>query len=215
MVQICGDVAYLDEEVREQGSKESSNSNVDVLSKDDALRLDHEEVDELLDIVEETLKRSLGDGEVLARPELGSETLSNRKLSSNLCGGSGTKYNPGELEDVADDVQVTGGEYEEDGGSEGDTGGAGVLPAQKAVEQAVVVCVVLGMPPKVVPAALLTGEVLASSGLLVRNLLGVGKIGELIASLCALCFGLLSNGSYKISLESLVGDLGICVARPR
>ena len=78
-----------------------------------------------------------------------------------------------------------------------------------------VVCVVLGMPPKVVPAALLTGEVLASSGLLVRNLLGVGKIGELIASLCALCFGLLSNGSYKISLESLVGDLGICVARPR
>lgn len=64
-------------------------------------------------------------------------------------------------------------------------------------------------------ASLLTGKVLASSGLLVRNLLRVGKIGELIASLCTLCLGLLSNGSYKISFESLVGKLGICVARPR
>jgi hypothetical protein len=48
--------AYLDEEVRDQGSEERSNSNVNVLGEDDALRLDDEKVDKLLDIVQETLQ---------------------------------------------------------------------------------------------------------------------------------------------------------------
>ena len=63
-IQICNAITYLDEEVGDQGSKESSNSDVDVLGEDDALGLNDEEIDKLLNIVKETLKRSLGDGEV-------------------------------------------------------------------------------------------------------------------------------------------------------
>jgi len=59
----------------------------------------------------------------------------------------------------------------------------------------------------------LTGEVLTGSGLLLRNLLRVGEVCELIASLHALCLGLLSHGSYKISVGLLADNLGTCVAR--
>lgn len=135
--------AYLDEEVGDQRGEECSNGNVNVLGEDDALRFDDEEVDKLLDIVQQTLKGCLGNGEVLTRPELGGKTLSKSKLSSDFCRSSGTKHDPSQLEDVADDVQVTGGEDEENSGGEGDTGRAGVLPAQEAVEHAVVVCKML------------------------------------------------------------------------
>lgn len=140
-------MAYLDEEVRDQGSEERSNGNVDILGEDNALGLDDEEVDELLNIVEQALKRGLGDGEVLSGPELRSKALSKNKLSGNFCRSGGTENNPGQLEDVADNVQVTGGEDEDDGGGEGDTGSAGVLPAQEAVEHAVVVYTLLAELP--------------------------------------------------------------------
>ena len=140
--------AYLDEEVGNQGSEERSNGNVDVLGEDNALRLDDKEVDELLNIVKQALKRCLGDSEVLPWPELRSKTLSKSKLASNLCCSGGTKYDPGEFEDVADDIQVTGGEDENDSSSERDTGRPWVLPAQEAVEHAVVVYPVLAVLPK-------------------------------------------------------------------
>lgn len=187
---------YLDEEVGDQGSKECSNGNVNILSKDNALGLDNEEVDKLLDIVQETLQRCFGDGEVLARPELGGETLSKSELSSNLGRSSGTEHNPTQLEDPADYVQVTSGEDEEDGGGERDAGCAGVLPAQETVEHAVVVCRVSAQPVNMtIAATALTGEVLAGSGLLLGDLLGVGEVCELIARLRSLCLCLLGHGS--------------------
>jgi hypothetical protein len=131
--------AYLNEEVRDQRSEERSNGNINVLGEDNALRLDDEKVDKLLDIVQETLQGRLGDSEVLARPELGCDTLSKSGLSSDLCRSSTAKHDPSRLENVADDVEVTGGEDEDDSGGERNTGCAGVLPAQEAVEHAVVV----------------------------------------------------------------------------
>jgi hypothetical protein len=172
--------AYLNEEVRDQRSEERSNGNINVLGEDNALRLDDEKVDKLLDIVQETLQGRLGDSEVLARPELGCDTLSKSGLSSDLCRSSTAKHDPSRLEDVADDVEVTGGEDEDDSGGERNTGCAGVLPAQEAVEHAVVV-----------------GEVLAGSGLLLRDLLRVGKVCELIARLGSLCLCLLGDGSVE------------------
>lgn len=106
----------LDKEVGDQGGEERSNSDVDVLGEDDALRLDDEEVDKLLDIVQETLQGRLGNSEVLARPELGCNTLSKSSLSSDLCRSSTAKHDPSRLEDVADDVEVTSGEDEDDSG---------------------------------------------------------------------------------------------------
>lgn len=122
-----------------------SNGDVDVLSKDNTLGLDDEEVDELLSIVGHALKRCLGDGKVLAWPELRGETTSESQLSNNLCCSGGTKCQVRGLEDVANQVEVSGGEDEDEGGGKCDTGCARILPAQEAVEQAVVVCLLLVM----------------------------------------------------------------------
>jgi hypothetical protein len=130
-----------------------SNGNVDVLGEHNALRLDDEEVNKLLDIVGHALKRGLRDGEVLARPELRGKATSESRLSDNLRSGGSTEDHVGGLEDVADQVQVPCGEDEDDRGSEGDAGGAGVLPAQQAVEQAVVVCSWLATYHGVCPSA--------------------------------------------------------------
>jgi hypothetical protein len=78
--------------------------------------------------------------EVLARPELRGKATSESRLSDNLRSSGSTEDHVGGLEDVADQVQVPCGEDEDERGSEGDTGSAGVLPAQQAVEHAVVVC---------------------------------------------------------------------------
>lgn len=118
-----------------------SSSGIHVLGEHYALRLDDKEVDKLLDIIEQTLKRSLGDGEVLARTELGGKTTAECYLSSDFSGCGCTQCHVEEFKGVADDVEVTGGEDEEDGASKGDTGRARVLPAQETVEHAVVVCV--------------------------------------------------------------------------
>jgi hypothetical protein len=139
----------LDEEVGDEGCEERlqeervsylnkcnvsgltySNGNIDVLSEDNTLGLDDEEVDELLNIVGHTLQRGLGNGEVLARPELRGKATAESELSDNLRCSSSTEDHVGGLEDVTDQVEVSCGEDEDDRGSEGNTGGAGVLPAQ-------------------------------------------------------------------------------------
>lgn len=117
-----------------------SSSGIHVLSKHYALRLDDEEVDELLHIIEQTLQRGLGDGEVLAWAELGGETAAECQLSCNLSCCGRTKYHVESLQAVADDVEVSSGKDEDNGGGKGNTSGTGVLPAQEAVKQAVVVC---------------------------------------------------------------------------
>lgn len=154
----------LDEEVGDEGSKEHlrereishhvrcgrrgytySDSDVDILGEHDTLRLNNEEVDELLKVVGHALKRSLGNGVVLARPELRSKTTSESHFTDNLSGCRKSEYHVGHLEHVADQVQVSGGEDEEDGRTKRYSGSAGVLPAQQAVEHAVVVWCMLAM----------------------------------------------------------------------
>jgi hypothetical protein len=95
-----------------------SNGCVHVLGEHNPLGLDNEEVDELLNIVQQALERSLGDGEVLARPELGGQTATKGKLPSNFGRGSNTECQVESLEDVADDVEVSGGKDEDDGSGE-------------------------------------------------------------------------------------------------
>lgn len=59
-------------------------ANVKVLNEDDALELNDEEVDELLEVVRQTLQRVLPDHVVLARTHLRSETTAESSLASNL-----------------------------------------------------------------------------------------------------------------------------------
>jgi hypothetical protein len=75
----------------------------------------------------------------LTRAELGGKTATKSELSSNLGSHSRSKRKVEELEGVADDIEVSGGEDEDDGGGKGDTSCARVLPAQEAVEHAMVV----------------------------------------------------------------------------
>ena len=107
-----------------------STCGIDVLGEHDALRLNDKEVDQLLEVVHGTLKRGLRDGEVLTRPELRGKTTSESQLSSNLGRCGRTKCEVEKLEAVADDVEVSGSEDEDDGSSEGNSGRAGILPAQ-------------------------------------------------------------------------------------
>lgn len=111
-------------------SRTYSTRGVDILSEHYPLRFDHEEVDELLHIVEETLKRSLGDSEVLPGSHLGREPAAKCCLSSDLSGAGNTQSDVQSLEDVPDDVQVPCGKDEDDGGRKGDAGGPRILPAK-------------------------------------------------------------------------------------
>lgn len=108
------------------------------------MRLNDEEVDELLDIICQALERGLGDGKVLSGAELGGQTPSDSQLSSNLRGSRKTECHVGSLEDVSNEIQISGGEDEGNSDSEGDSGCARVLPAKKAVEHAVIVCLLSG-----------------------------------------------------------------------
>lgn len=66
-----------------------SKRNVDVLGEDDPLKLDDEEVDQLLDVVGEALKRGLVDRVVLAGADLSSETIAKGSLADDFgCGGN-------------------------------------------------------------------------------------------------------------------------------
>lgn len=207
----------LDKEVGHEGCEESlehaksanrsvfalgwctySNCDVDVLGEDDALRLNHEEVDELLNIVCQALERSLGDGEVLARPELGSESLANSQLSRSLRSSGDSKCHPRSLEDVPDQVQVSGSEDKDHDCGESDTGRSGVLPAQKPVEEAVVVLHVVSCIIPSSPRRKHTGKVLAGGRLVVWDGASICEISKLVTRLCALCLHGLSYWACKI-----------------
>ena len=56
---------------REMAEKTYSSRDTDVLGEQDALRLDDEEVDELVDIADHGVEGLLGNGVVLARAKLG------------------------------------------------------------------------------------------------------------------------------------------------
>lgn len=91
---------------RQFKSSTYANSDVDVLGEDNTLRLDDEEVDELLEIIRHALERGLWNGEVLSWPKLGGEATSNGQLPRDLGSSSSTKNHVRSLEHVADQVQV-------------------------------------------------------------------------------------------------------------
>lgn len=99
-----------------------SNRNPDVLGKQNALGLDDEKVDDVGNIAHEGFQSLLGNGIVLARAELGCETIVENKLSSNLSGNSDAKSHPGELQTVTNKIEIPKRENERDRGSIGNAG---------------------------------------------------------------------------------------------
>lgn len=105
-----------------------STRNKDILREDDLLSLNDEEVDELVDISDKRVEGLLGNGIVFLWADLGGEASREEGLSSNLSQHSDTQNHICKLEAVSENIEVSGGEDEEDGCEVGNAGGAGVLP---------------------------------------------------------------------------------------
>ena len=108
---------------RGRGTRKTySDRSPDVLGKEDALRLDDEEVDELVDVAKERIQCLPGNGIVLSGAELGGEARVQQGLTRDLGGHSDTQDHPGELEAPSEHVQVPN---QEDGADDGNIGDGG------------------------------------------------------------------------------------------
>lgn len=190
----------LDQVVGEEGTKESlrlvnaysgisriksySDGGKDVLCEDDALRLNNEEVNKLMNITSERIKSLLGNSVVLLWANLGSQALTEESLSSNFGSNSYPKCHPCKLEAISEDVEVSGSEDEEDGGEEGNAGGAGVIPRQQAGEERVVVC-----------------ELLTGCSRLCWSCARSSKVGEFGGGLRMLVLEVLCNGACHTAIS--------------
>lgn len=96
----------LDEVIGEESGEGNEAGNVDVLSEEDALSLDDEEVDELVNIANSAVKSLLGNSIILARAQLSGEALVENGPAGNFGGNGGTKDHPGELETQAEHIKV-------------------------------------------------------------------------------------------------------------
>ena len=105
-------------------SRTYTNSSVDVLSEQDALELNDEEVDQLLQVTSHAVQSLARDGVVLLWPHLGSHALAERHPTGNLGGGSDTEHDPRQAKAVADDRKVAESEDGEDDSSLGQTLGS-------------------------------------------------------------------------------------------
>lgn len=115
------------------------NGSVDVLGEQDALDLNDEEVDQLLDILQRGLQLLAREGEVGPGPDPGGDALTQGQLSDGLGSGHDTQGDPQKPQAVADERNVAGNEDEDDGSGIADGRGTRVLPAKEIVEEGVVV----------------------------------------------------------------------------
>lgn len=119
----------------------------DILSEQDALELDQEEVHKLLKVLEESLNGLLGDSVVAARAESTGDSSLEDDMASNLDGGGHctqlltnhsvdrrsrdqltSQRHVQELEGPAEERQITGGEDETDHAGVGNGGRTGLFP---------------------------------------------------------------------------------------
>jgi hypothetical protein len=97
-----------------------SSGSIDVLGEQHALRLDDEEVDELVDIANESIEGLPRNGVVLAGPELGRKAVVQERLPDDLGGDGDAEDHPGELKTPAQNVQIPNREDERHDGGIGD-----------------------------------------------------------------------------------------------
>lgn len=162
------------------GGRAYDGGGEDVLGEEETLGLDDEEVDELVEIARHGVERVLGQDVVLLRADLRDEAGVEEGLADDLSQDGHAESPPGDLQGVAQEVEVSGGEDEDDDGDVGDGGDARVLPAEEAREEVVVVC-----------------QGLSRRGLGRWPLAGVGEVGELIRRLRSLVLDVVGDGSWE------------------
>lgn len=113
--------------------------NQGILDKDDALRLNDEEVDELVHITQTGIERLLGNGKVLARAELRRQTDGQQCLTGNLCKHGNSQDITRALECITEQVQVAHAKDKRHHDGIGNARRTRVLPRQQIGEEGVVV----------------------------------------------------------------------------
>lgn len=155
-----------------------SNGCPDVLSKENALGLNDKEVDELVDIANQSIEGLARNGVVLARSQLASQTVAKDSLAGNLGEDGDTQGHPGELEGISDNIEVSNRKDERDDSGISDTRGTGVVPRKQLGKEAVVV-----------------SQGLSSGSRLRGSLAGGCEVGKLGTRLCGLVADILGNGA--------------------
>lgn len=140
------------------GQRSYSSGGTDVLSKEDTLGLDDEEVDELVDIANHAVKRRSRDRVVSAGAQLRGEAVVENELAGGLGADGDGESHPGQLERPTDHIEVSSGEDEGDDRDIGNSRGTlrdscqhdkvargrakltRVLPREELREKGVVVC---------------------------------------------------------------------------
>ena len=74
------------------------------------MRLNDEEVDEFMNIADDSIEGLLGNGVIFARAELGSQAIVQDSLTGDLGENGDAQDHPGKLEGVADDIEISGHE---------------------------------------------------------------------------------------------------------
>lgn len=95
----------------------------DVFGEDNALGLNYEEVNQLVNIADDAIESLAGNSVVAARTKLARESRTNNGLAGNLSSDSDTKDNPRKLEGVSQKIQVSDGKNQGDGRGIGNRGG--------------------------------------------------------------------------------------------
>lgn len=90
-------------------------------------------------ITHESIESILGQSVVLSWTELRGQTCGKNGLSGKFGQNSDTKCDPGELECIAEDVEISSGKDEHDNSAISDARGTRVLPGEKGGEEGVVV----------------------------------------------------------------------------
>lgn len=106
----------LDEEVGEESSNTGGGRGEDILSKKNALSLNDEEVEKLVDVSDQAVEGFARNGVVSAGAELGSEAVVKDKLSGSFSGDGNGQSHPRELESPANNIEIASGD---DGGDDG------------------------------------------------------------------------------------------------
>jgi hypothetical protein len=135
----------LDQVVREESTEEGltmlvsafvrlwgwitySNRGKHVLCKDNALRLNDEEVDELIEVTSDAIEGRLGNSEILLWAKLGRQALAKDGLTKHFRCNCNPKSHPCKLEAIPENVKVPGSEDEDDAGDEGNGRDARIIP---------------------------------------------------------------------------------------
>lgn len=97
--------------------KTNDRRGEDILGEENTLGLDDEEVDEFVNVANQSIEGLARHSVVLAGTQLRRQSLAQDGLASNLGKNRHAKRHPGQLEGVADHIKVSG--QEDDGNDAG------------------------------------------------------------------------------------------------